>query len=119
MKNEKIDINAYFVEQYIKSFKNLEIVPVDYIEMKQIYENESEELKGIETLKLISKLSGKKLLVEGFPDPWVLSGSLIAAEEISPQMLDESLSVDSTTKNRMALMETGKLKPQRSLGDFF
>jgi hypothetical protein len=84
---------------------------VDYIEMKQIYENESEELKGIETLKIISKLSGKKLLVEGFPEPWVLSGSLIAVEDISPQILDEALSVDSTTKDVMAFMETGEIKP--------
>jgi len=39
--NQTIDINNYFVEQYVNSFKHLEIVPVDYIEMKQIYENES------------------------------------------------------------------------------
>lgn len=79
--------------------------------MKQIYENESEELKGIETLKIIFKLSGKKLLVEGFPELWVLSGSLIAVEDISPQILDEALSVDSTTKDVMAFMETGEIKP--------
>jgi hypothetical protein len=84
---------------------------MDYIEMKQIYENESEELKGIETLKIIFKLSGKKLLVEGFPELWVLSGSLIAVEDISPQILDEALSVDSTTKDVMAFMETGEIKP--------
>lgn len=118
MKNEKIDINAYFVEQYVKSFKNLEIVPVDYIEMKQIYENESEELKGIETLKLISKLSGKKLLVEGFPEPWLLESPLIAVE-IGSKPLAESLSVEITTNNVPVFMETGEKKPQMSLGDLF
>lgn len=112
---ESINIETYFIEQYINSFKNLEIIPVDYMEIKQIWENEGEELKGVETLKRISKLSGKKLLVEGFPQPWLLHGELSAVEDLSEYVSGCNLKEGS---NKIAEYMKTEVPMQTSLADF-
>lgn len=115
---KSISVEEYFVKQYKTLYNDMEIFPVDYIELKQIFETENKPLCSVKTLNKISELAGQKLLIENYPDPWELSGNLIALEQIEPDMLGQNPTIETVTENIKNYMQTGDLNPQKSLADF-
>jgi len=103
---EEINVYEYINRNYIESNEDSKVVEIDFLDIRDIFEVENIKVEGLKTLKQIQQLSGKKLLIENYPEPQELCDGLIAFEDISP------LNNDNNNKTVV------ELEKQQSLLDF-
>jgi len=112
--NETINIYDYFCEQYIGSNGKSEAIEIDYLDIKDIWAVEGIPVNGIDTLRIILRKCGKKLIVSNFPEKWLLNDGLVPAEDIIPpknKITEFDESIDESMGNRK------HFKPQKKLLD--
>jgi hypothetical protein len=103
---EKIDVYKYINQNYIESDEDSDIVEIDYLDIRDIFEVENIKIEGLKTLKQIQQLSGKKLIIRNYPEKQELCDGLIAFEDIAP--------LDNDNNNKKMV----ELEKQQSLLDF-